>query len=73
MSTTTISSRTHIPRRAMFGVGLGAYLARFHAGIRDARAMADRYDRLSGMSTPDLARHGLTRSDVPRACLTGDF
>jgi hypothetical protein len=57
----------------MFGVGLGAYLARFHAGIRDARAMADRYDRLSGMSTPDLARHGLTRSDVPRACLTGDF
>jgi hypothetical protein len=57
----------------MFGAGFGQYLARFHAGINDARSIAARYDRLARMSTPDLARHGLTRSDIPRACLTGDF
>ena len=73
MSIMTITTRTQVPRRAVFGAGFGAYLARFHAGIRDARAMATRYDRLSRMSTPDLARHGMTRRDIPRACLTGDF
>lgn len=71
MSTMTMTSRTAGPRRAMLGAGFGWYLARFRAGIREGRAIAARYDRLSQMSTPDLARHGLTRNDISRVALTG--
>lgn len=33
----------------------------------DARRMAIRHEALAHMSPRDLARHGLTRTDLPRA------
>jgi hypothetical protein len=71
MTTMTMTSRTAAPRKAMSGVGFGSYLARFRAGIREGQSIAARYDKLSQMSTPDLARHGLTRNDISRVALTG--
>jgi uncharacterized protein YjiS (DUF1127 family) len=41
-------------------------LADYAAGIRDAREMAARYDRLTRMSNSELARLGLTRQDIAR-------
>jgi hypothetical protein len=71
MSTMTMTTRAHVPRRTMIGAVLGEHFARFRAGIREGRAIAARYDKLSQMSTPDLARHGLTRNDISRVALTG--
>ena len=71
MSTMTMTSRTAGPRNAMCGTGFGSYFARFRAGIREGQAIAARYDKLSQMSTPDLARHGLSRNDISRVALTG--
>jgi len=41
----------------------------FLTGIHQARAMALRYQTLSGLSDRELAAHGLTRQDIPRVVL----
>lgn len=45
--------------------------ADFCAGARQGRDIEARYHTLSRRSGPDLARLGMTRSDVARAALTG--
>jgi len=45
--------------------------AKFCAGVRQGRDIEARYHTLSRRSGPDLARLGMTRSDVARAALTG--
>jgi hypothetical protein len=46
-----------------------ASCAGFCAGIRQGRDLADRYHDLDRRSGPDLARLGLTRSEIARAAL----
>jgi uncharacterized protein YjiS (DUF1127 family) len=55
---------------AVFAAVVG-FCADFCAGARQGREIEARYDALSRLSTPDLARLGLTRADVARAALTG--
>jgi hypothetical protein len=50
---------------------IAEFLAKFYAGIEDARAMADRYERLSRMTSGELRRRGLTRDDISRAVVSG--
>jgi hypothetical protein len=45
----------------------GAY--DFIEGIREANAIAARYEALSRLSDEQLARHGLTRADIPQFAL----
>ena len=45
--------------------------AELWAGVRQGRDIEARYHTLSRRSGPDLARLGMTRSDVARAALTG--
>ncbi len=40
-------------------------------GIREGRAMAYRYERLSRLTNAELAHLGLTRQDLPRAAVNG--
>jgi hypothetical protein len=40
-------------------------------GAREGRQISARYHALSRLSTPDLARRGLTRGTIGRAALTG--
>jgi hypothetical protein len=40
-------------------------------GVLEAREIAVRYERLSHMSTIELARLGLTRRDISRAAVNG--
>lgn len=42
------------------------------AGARDGLAMQDRYEALSRRSDRELARHGLTRADIPRLAVHGE-
>jgi hypothetical protein len=46
-------------------------IGEFVEGIREAQAIAARYDALSRLSDVELARRGLTRADIPQAALTG--
>jgi len=46
-------------------------LAAWGDGIRDGRTIAQSYDALARLSRRDLARRGLTRSDISRLALTG--
>ena len=48
-----------------------AFCADFCAGARQGQEIADRYRELSRKSTPELKKLGLTRSEIPRAALTG--
>jgi uncharacterized protein YjiS (DUF1127 family) len=48
-----------------------AFCADFCAGARQGQEIADRYRELSRKSTPELNKLGLTRSEIPRAALTG--
>jgi len=48
-----------------------ASCAQFCAGVRQGRDIEARYHTLSRRSGPDLARLGMTRSDVARAALSG--
>lgn len=59
-------------------IGRYAYFARFAAwcgqvveGAREGQQIAARYHALSQLSTPDLARRGLTRQAIVRTALTG--
>jgi uncharacterized protein YjiS (DUF1127 family) len=45
--------------------------AEFLEGIREARAMAARYETLSRLSDGELAQRGLSRHDIPRVVVTG--
>ena len=40
-------------------------------GVVEAREIAIRFDRLSGMSNAELAGLGLTRADIPSAAVNG--
>ena len=48
-----------------------ASCADFCAGVRQGRDLADRYRDLDRRSGPDLARLGLTRSEIAQAALHG--
>ena len=70
---TTISAHAGTAT-ARFDTAFAAFVgfcADFCAGARQGQEIADRYRELSRKSTPELAKIGLTRSDVPRAALTG--
>ena len=54
-----------LPQRLLRFIGLAV------DGVLEAREIAARYERLSHMSTMELARLGLTRHDVPRAAVNG--
>jgi len=45
--------------------------AEFFAGARQGRDIETRYHSLECRSGPDLARVGLSRTDIARAALTG--
>ncbi len=51
--------------------GLVRFFSDIAAGIRDGHDMATRYERLRFMSDAELARHGLTREQVPAAAVNG--
>lgn len=55
---------------AAFAAFVG-FCADFCAGARQGQDMAARYRELSRKSSSELARLGLTRSDIPRAVLIG--
>jgi hypothetical protein len=70
-----ITYRTGAPSMT---VDASTYLARWTAwwgqvtdGAREGRQISTRYHALSRLSTPDLARRGLTRRTIARAALTG--
>ena len=44
----------------------------FFQGVRDGLEMSDRYHALSRMSDVELAKRGLTRSEITRAVVLGD-
>jgi hypothetical protein len=51
--------------------GLFKYLSDVVEGVIEAREIATRYDRLARMSTSELARLGLTRTDIAHAAVFG--
>jgi len=55
---------------AAFSAFIG-FCADFCAGARQGQEMAERHRELSRKSSPELAKLGLTRCDIPRATLTG--
>jgi hypothetical protein len=50
---------------------LVAFTTDFFAGIREGRAIRDRYDRLSRLSDRELARRGLDRRTLAQAAVRG--
>lgn len=46
-------------------------IAAFFAGIREGKALAERYDYLSKLSDADLAKLGLARQEIVRAVVNG--
>ncbi|MFG1410795.1 DUF1127 domain-containing protein [Xanthobacter sp. VTT E-85241] len=48
-----------------------AQVSEFFAAVREARVMADRYERLRRMSDSELAQQGLTRETIPQAVANG--
>ncbi len=46
-------------------------MAAFWAGLADGLAMRAHYEQLAQLSTPDLARLGLTRDDITRIVARG--
>jgi uncharacterized protein YjiS (DUF1127 family) len=71
MTTATIASLTSFPARAARPVGLIQLIGDILEGVREGSAMASRYDRLSRMSSQQLADIGLTRFDIPQAVVNG--
>ncbi|MEP9367952.1 DUF1127 domain-containing protein [Xanthobacter sp. VNH20] len=55
---------------SLFG-RFAAQVSEFFAAVRDARVMADRYERLSRMSDSELAQRGLSREAIPQAVAKG--
>jgi uncharacterized protein YjiS (DUF1127 family) len=50
---------------------VACFFADVFVSLREARAMAQRYESLSRLSDAALARHGLTRADIPHAAVFG--
>jgi uncharacterized protein YjiS (DUF1127 family) len=68
MTTATLPRLTltpSLPARLIHAFGLMV------DGVLEAREIATRYERLSGMSNAELAGLGLTRSDIPGAAVNG--
>jgi hypothetical protein len=71
MTTITVHAGTATARfDAAFSAFIG-FCADFCAGARQGQEIAARYRELSRKSSPELAKLGLTRSEIPRAALTG--
>jgi len=68
MTTATIASPTGFPARP---VGLIHLIGDIIEGVREGSATASRYERLSRMSSKQLADIGLTRFDIPQAAVSG--
>ena len=66
MTTLTMTAGHSQPSR--FATVLNAVNA-FFAGIQEGREIWHRHDALARMSDAQLARHGLTRDDVPQAAV----
>ena len=47
------------------------HITEFLAGAREGLEIEARYHALSRKSTPDLAKMGLTRGDIPQVALCG--
>jgi len=50
---------------------LGRDIRMFLEGVREANEIAARYEQLSRLSDAELARRGITRTDIPRIALRG--
>ena len=48
-----------------------AFFAEFLAGAREGLEIEARYHALSRKSTPDLAKLGISRDEIPQAALKG--
>jgi hypothetical protein len=57
--------------RGWMETSVGRFFVRVRRGMNDGRDIAARYDRLARMSRGELARHGLSRTDISRAALNG--
>ena len=66
--TLTLNQPTLRPTRR---VSIMSFLAKIGDGIREGQAIEARYDALCNMSNTDLARRGMTRSDIIQAALVG--
>lgn len=69
MTTLTYNSRTQRPTAIL--ANLRRTLVAFFEGVQDGLDMADRYHTLSRMSDEQLAKQGLTRSNLARAVVLG--
>ncbi len=49
----------------------GNLVSEFFAAVSEAREMSNRYQYLVRLSDADLARHGLTREEIPQAVFNG--
>lgn len=67
MTTLTTPLRGTTPR---FG-GLGPFVSKMLAAIRDGRRMLAEYDTLSSLTDSELARRGLRRQDIPQIVARG--
>jgi hypothetical protein len=69
--TTTVHAGTATDRfDAAFSTFIG-FCADFFAGARQGQEIAARYNELSRKSSSELAKIGLTRSEIARAALNG--
>ena len=71
MTAITFSTRTAASRFDTIFSAAIASCAAFCAGARQGRDIETRYHDLARKSAPDLARLGLTRSDIARVAVTG--
>lgn len=55
---------------SLFG-RFGAAVSDFVEAVREARAMAARYNHLSRLSNTELASLGIAREDIPQAVVRG--
>jgi uncharacterized protein YjiS (DUF1127 family) len=69
MATLTYSSRAQ-HHTGLLDNALRTFRA-FFQGVREGLEMSDRYHALSRMSDADLAKRGLTRSEITRAVVLG--
>ena len=69
MTTLTYNSRPQQSTSVL--AGLRTTLVAFFEGVRDGLDMAERYHTLSRMSDEQLAKQGLTRSNMARAVVLG--
>jgi hypothetical protein len=71
MTLIAANARTSSNRFDAIFAAVIASCADFCAGVRQGRDLADRYRDLDRRSGPDLARLGLTRSEIAQAALHG--